>query len=62
MHNSPSNYSKEEFKETFEALYEESIKMIKRKMELKKTIKNATMEKEALGQKVTSMENKEVLL
>lgn len=60
MDNSSSTYSREEFKElqdAFEALYEESIKLAKRNMELKDSLKKVTLEKEALEQRVVSMKN-----
>lgn len=62
MHYSPSSHSREEFEElqeVIEALYEESIKMVKRNMELKSSIKKVILE-EALDQRVASMENKVV--
>lgn len=53
MDDSPSSYLREELQKAFEALYKDSIK----NMKLKNTIKNVTLEKEALKQRVTFMEN-----
>lgn len=41
----------------FNALYGESMKIAQRNMELKNSIKKVTLEKEALMQRVASMEN-----
>lgn len=55
MNNSPSSYTREELKEAFEALYTESIKMTKRNMMLKNSLKNVTLEEVTLELKIAPM-------
>lgn len=60
MDNSPSSYSREGLEEllkAFEALYKESFKMAKKNIKLMNSLKTVTLEKEPLGQRVTSMAN-----
>lgn len=57
MDNSPSSYSRKELWVAFYALYVETIKMAKKNMKLKNSIKKAIWENEALKQRVASMEN-----